>query len=98
MRLMSGREMEEDTPWPGALYSQQQDKERNIQEQADKLLAQASEIGVSVLSKASSFWKEGKERVQKVYEGRGIASSSAVTGRLKWMQDGAGGGEDDDEG
>ena len=33
-----------------------------LQEQADKLFTQASEMGLSVLSKASSFWKEGKGR------------------------------------
>jgi hypothetical protein len=68
-----------------------QDGERNIQEQADRLLAQASEIGLSVLSKASLFWKEGKGRVQKAYEERAVAagSSSGGTkdGRPKWMQE-----------
>ncbi|KAH6911145.1 hypothetical protein BKA70DRAFT_1269594 [Coprinopsis sp. MPI-PUGE-AT-0042] len=34
----------------------------------EKLIAQASEIGLSVLSKASLFWKEGKEKVQKEAE------------------------------
>jgi tetratricopeptide (TPR) repeat protein len=36
--------------------------------QADKVLAQASEIGQSVFSKASSFWAAGKEKAMKVYE------------------------------
>ena len=43
----------------------------DIQDQADKLLLQASEIGLSVLSRASAFWKEGKEKVVKVMEERG---------------------------
>lgn len=74
--------------------------ERNIQEQADKLLAQASEIGLSVLSKASSLWKEGRGRVQKVYEDRAAVSSvgpqSVRDGRPKWMQETAARGDADD--
>ncbi|KIM76584.1 hypothetical protein PILCRDRAFT_12638 [Piloderma croceum F 1598] len=71
-----------------------------IQEQADKLLAQASEIGLSVLSRANAFWKEGKERARGIYEERGGGSASANTGgsgrgangrvgdgRPRWMQD-----------
>ncbi|KAI9634278.1 uncharacterized protein MKK02DRAFT_17294 [Dioszegia hungarica] len=37
-------------------------------EQAEKYLAQASEIGTSVLSKATSLWATGKEKAQKLYE------------------------------
>ncbi|KAF4617970.1 hypothetical protein D9613_013024 [Agrocybe pediades] len=73
-----------------------------IQEQADKLLAQASEIGLSVFSKASAFWKEGKEKVVKAYEersgeagagsrsesrGAGSGRGAAAGGRPKWMQE-----------
>ncbi|PPQ67680.1 hypothetical protein CVT26_007407 [Gymnopilus dilepis] len=68
-----------------------------LQDQADKLLAQASEIGLSMFSKASAFWKEGKEKVVKAYEER----SSEVKGqpaagpkRPKWMQDAIHSGED----
>ncbi|KAH9484618.1 UBA domain-containing protein 7 [Psilocybe cubensis] len=50
----------------------------NITEQADKLIAQASELGMNMFSKASAFWREGKERVVKAYEereaGGGIAA------------------------
>ena len=42
----------------------------NIQDQADKLLAQASEIGMNMFSRANAFWSQGKEKVQKVYEER----------------------------
>ncbi|KAG6908358.1 hypothetical protein DXG01_005176 [Tephrocybe rancida] len=82
-RLMP-QDREQHTPSPGG---SQQDRERDIREQADKLLAQASEIGLSVFSKASSFWKEGKERVQKAYveHAAPAGSSSASTGRPKWM-------------
>ena len=51
-----------------------------IQEHADKLLAQASEIGLSVFSKASAFWKEGKEKVVKAYEER--SGDSGVAARV----------------
>ena len=52
----------------------------DIQDHADKLLLQASEIGLSVLSRASAFWKEGKEKVVKVMEERsgGAGTSSGV--------------------
>ena len=42
----------------------------DIQDQADKLLLQASEIGLSVLTRASAFWKEGKEKVKVIIEER----------------------------
>ncbi|EAU92449.2 UBA domain-containing protein 7 [Coprinopsis cinerea okayama7 len=55
---------------------------------AEKLIAQASEIGLSVLSKASLFWKEGKEKVQKAYvEASGSVASGTRDTRPKWMQD-----------
>lgn len=75
-----------ETPSPGV-----GDTQKNIQEQADKLLAQASELGLSMFSRANAFWKEGKERVQKVYEERQKASGSGASqpgnGRPKWMQE-----------
>ena len=88
---MEGRLRDRDRP--SSALSTQQDRERNIQEQADKLLAQASEIGLSVFNKASLFWKEGKGRVQKAYEERTAAVSGGQPGgrdgRPKWMQDAA---------
>ena len=44
------------------------------------LLSQASEIGLSVLTRASAFWKEGKEKVVKVIEERsgGAGTSTGV--------------------
>jgi len=79
--------------------SLQRDNEQNLQEQADKLIAQASEIGLGMLNKASIFWREGKERIQKVYEERATGSNlalaskkpaSQLSGRPKWMTDMAG--------
>ncbi|OBZ70135.1 UBA domain-containing protein 7 [Grifola frondosa] len=73
------------------------DTQRQLQEHADKLLAQASEIGLTVFNRANAFWKEGKERVQKAYEERAAAtaSSRAAPGadgsrrntKPKWMAD-----------
>ncbi|KAF5369691.1 hypothetical protein D9615_010167 [Tricholomella constricta] len=89
-RLMQHEhQREHSTPSPS---HSQLDRERNIQDQADKLIAQASEIGLSVFKQASMFWKEGKERVQKAYVERaapvvGASSTTAPAGgaRPKWM-------------
>lgn len=84
-------------PGSGSRTPQQQQQPANIQDQADKLLAQASEIGLSVLSKASLFWKEGRkvvaENVQKVVvdnvqkavvedDGRGVRGKGKVKGQM----------------
>ena len=63
----------------------------NIQDQADRLLAQASEIGFNVFNKANALWSQGKDKVQKAYEER-INATQATTqpkqsGRPRWMQD-----------
>ncbi|KAF9066419.1 hypothetical protein BDP27DRAFT_1330487 [Rhodocollybia butyracea] len=68
--------------------------------QADKLLAQASEIGFSLFNRANAAWREGKERVQKAYEEkiasaseealgsrRGSGRSTPLGTKPKWMQD-----------
>ena len=70
----------------------------NIQDQADKLLAQASEIGMNVFSRANALWSQGKEKVQKVYEDKVNATQTTTTqqrqsGRPRWMQEAA---EEDD--
>ena len=68
-----------------------------IQLQADKLVSQASEIGLSVFSKATAFWKEGKGKVVRAYEERAVGVDAGVDvgesgrgkgrgdGRPKWM-------------
>lgn len=66
---------------------------KELQERADKLLAQASEIGLSMFNRANVFWKEGKEKVQKAYEERTSvvpqASTSArgqnTSSRPRWL-------------
>jgi tetratricopeptide (TPR) repeat protein len=68
-------------------------------DQADKILAQASAVGLSVFSKANSLWNVGKERAQKIIDERAAAGSSAagresrdgrgrvLDGRPRWMMD-----------
>lgn len=68
----------------------------SIQDQAEKVLSQASEIGMNMFGKASAFWAAGKDRVQKAYEERAAATaatdsraSSSASGarstRPRWM-------------
>ncbi|KAL5508336.1 SWA2 [Sanghuangporus vaninii] len=57
----------------------------DIQERADKLLAQASEIGLTVFSRANALWKDGKEKMQKVYEERQTKNRQANGGKPRWM-------------
>ena len=70
-----------------------------IQLHADKLVSQASEIGLSVFSKASAFWKEGKGKVVRAYEervagaGENESESRGGTGRGR-VVDGSGRGKD----
>ena len=64
----------------------------NIQDQADKLLTQASEIGMNMFSKANALWSQGKEKLQKAYEERANATQTATpqqrqSGRPRWMQE-----------
>lgn len=67
-------------------------------DQADKIIAQASAVGLSVFSKANNLWNVGKERAQKLYEERAAAAAAAaerggrdkgkaVDGRPRWMVD-----------
>ena len=60
-----------------------------MQERADKLLAQASTIGLNVFNKANAFWKDGKDRVQKVYEERSGKAKAPLDGRPRWMVEAA---------
>ncbi|OCF43119.1 hypothetical protein I317_03088 [Kwoniella heveanensis CBS 569] len=46
----------------------EQDREATTSDQAEKYLAQASEIGANMFSKATSFWNSSKEKAMKVYE------------------------------
>ena len=54
---------------------------------ADKILAQATEMGSSLFNRANAFWKQGKEQMQKVYEEASKGSAAPPSdGRPKWMQ------------
>jgi tetratricopeptide (TPR) repeat protein len=75
--------------------------ETNHQQQADKIISQASEIGSQLFQRANAFWKEGKSRVQKAYDERAASSRTGTTGyrhgerqsgRPRWMD------EDPDQG
>ncbi|KAF8653624.1 hypothetical protein AX16_003776 [Volvariella volvacea WC 439] len=76
--------------------------ERNLQEQADKILAQASEIGLNMFNRANALWKEGREKVQKAYEERTGGSSTGggarPDGRPRWMQEAPSSQVQDDDG
>ncbi|KAI1795036.1 hypothetical protein LXA43DRAFT_1110417 [Ganoderma leucocontextum] len=85
-----------DRPQPDGTPPPRAETQRNLQEQADKLISQASEIGLNMFSRANAFWKGGKERVQRAYEERVVATGSSRpnaedgprrNGRPKWMQD-----------
>jgi hypothetical protein len=42
-------------------------QQQPFQDEADRLLAQASKIGLSMFNEANVFWNVGKEKVLKVY-------------------------------
>lgn len=57
---------------------------RELQDRADKLLAQASEIGLNVFNRANALFKDSREKVQKAYEER-TAKQRPADGRPRWM-------------
>ena len=74
------------------------DSQKNIEDKANELIAQASTFGLSMFNRANALWKEGKEKVQKAYEERAAANAAAATasgsssnlrqsGKPKWMQE-----------
>jgi len=58
-------------------------------EQAEKIMAQASEIGTTFLKGATSFWNSSKEKALKVYEeqkkAREAEAGQTKDGRPRWM-------------
>ncbi|KAG7092024.1 hypothetical protein E1B28_008406 [Marasmius oreades] len=84
----------QDSDRPGSASSRQREREReaqrNISKQADKLLAQASTIGLSLFNRANAALKDAGEKVQKVYEERVSANE-----RQKAVGPGARGGGSD---
>lgn len=72
----------------------QSSSETHYQQQADKIITQASEIGSQLFQRANAFWKEGKSKVQKAYEDRAASSRGSTKsygegqdGRPRWMQE-----------
>ncbi|WVF66648.1 hypothetical protein IAT40_001389 [Kwoniella sp. CBS 6097] len=61
----------------------EQDREATSSDQAEKYLAQASEIGANMFSKATSFWNSSKEKAMKVYEEqrKAMEANAAAQGR-----------------
>ncbi|WVR03169.1 hypothetical protein IAU60_000160 [Kwoniella sp. DSM 27419] len=85
-----------------ARTQEERDEEATTAEQAEKYLAQASEIGANMFSKATSFWNSSKEKALKVYEEQRKAMEAAAAketgdgarkpvrdGRPKWMTEAA---------
>ncbi|KAG0044483.1 hypothetical protein BGZ83_010309 [Gryganskiella cystojenkinii] len=71
---------------------QQQELTRaqQLQQQKDKLVGSASTFGMSVLSKANEFYKQGREKVQSVMEDMSTApEDTRVPGvrRHQWIDD-----------
>lgn len=62
------------------------------QQQADQLYAQASEIGSSVLNKASAFWSSAKAQAQKALDERSNTPSEAGSERHRARRWGASSG------
>ncbi|KAF8515905.1 hypothetical protein JB92DRAFT_2912505 [Gautieria morchelliformis] len=64
-------------------------QQQGLQDQADKLLNQASTIGMTMFSKANAFWKESREKVVKAYEEQrsGTLGAEDSKRRPRWMED-----------
>lgn len=62
-----------------------------LQEQADNLLLHASSIGLNVFNKANALWKEGREKMVKVYEEQRLGvlgeDKAQTRTRPRWMED-----------
>lgn len=67
------RERPDDDPSSAAATETAQ----QLREQADKVLLQASEIGLNVFKTANAFWSSGKAQLQKAYEERKAAAGGA---------------------
>nr|XP_019014133.1 uncharacterized protein I206_00215 [Kwoniella pini CBS 10737]OCF52914.1 hypothetical protein I206_00215 [Kwoniella pini CBS 10737] len=90
-----------DSVTPRSAEEREREAEATAQDQAEKYLAQASEIGTNMFNKATSFWNSSKEKALKVYEeqrkameanaaagGSGEGRKPVKDGRPKWMTEG----------
>jgi tetratricopeptide (TPR) repeat protein len=87
---------------------QQEEARGEYGEQAEKIIAQASEIGQSFLKNATTFWNSGKEKALRMYEEqrKALEAEQAATkgkgrerkdGRPRWMVETEENGEGRDE-
>lgn len=88
-RVNSNRDRDRGVPRSTELETHQSP---DLNVHAEKIIAQASEIGISVFNRANAFWKESKEKAQRIYEERANAARAGpVTqpgdGRPRWMSD-----------
>ncbi|KAG1818543.1 uncharacterized protein BJ212DRAFT_1446402 [Suillus subaureus] len=88
-RVNSNRDREREVP-RGTEPEAHQSPDLNVQ--AEKIIAQASEIGISVFNRANAFWKESKEKAQRIYEERANAARAGAGtqrggGRPRWISD-----------
>ncbi|KAG1727805.1 hypothetical protein EDB19DRAFT_174280 [Suillus lakei] len=88
-RVNSNRDREREPP-RGTKPETHQSPDLNVQ--AEKIIAQASEIGINVFNRANAFWKESKEKAQRIYEERANAARAGAgtqrgDGRPRWISD-----------
>ncbi|KAG1748915.1 uncharacterized protein EDB91DRAFT_1197569 [Suillus paluster] len=88
-RVNSNRDRDREAP-RGTEPETHQSPDINVQ--AEKILAQASEIGISVFNRANAFWKESKEKAQRIYEERANAARTGTgtqrgDGRPRWISE-----------
>lgn len=88
-RVNSNRDRDRRVP-RGTEPETHQSPDLNVQ--AEKIIAQASEIGISVFNRANAFWKESKEKAQRIYEERANAARAGPgtqrgDGRPRWISD-----------
>lgn len=58
-----------------------------LADQADKVLAQASEIGASLFNKANSFWKSANKAIEERTKASNAPPPPSTNGRPKWMSE-----------
>jgi tetratricopeptide (TPR) repeat protein len=80
---MTGREP--DVPPDRRRHREHHPSSSQLQDQADKLLTQASGLGLSMFNKANALWASGKDRAIRAYEERTKPVIGAGA-RPKWMQ------------
>ncbi|KAK3836122.1 MAG: hypothetical protein J3R72DRAFT_387739 [Linnemannia gamsii] len=71
-----------------ALQQQEQSRAQQLQQQKDKLVGTASVFGMSVLSKANEFYKQGRDKVQAAMgDMTAEEPKSTAARRHQWVED-----------